>query len=160
MGRRVFSDQGLYFIKFQKYVKIGISTNMALRISTIQSYLPEKLKVLATFKYFGCYETQIHQQLDHLRVRGEWFLFSDEITQMIRSLKTSHRLINWDRETIIPIQIQTESKRAFREQKRIERQKARDRVQKAKDRLQRLNDLRRAPYSLAIPEKVIEAIAE
>lgn len=90
-----YSDQGLYFVKFQHYVKIGISSQMTKRFSEIQVCLPEKIEVLATFPHFAYYEKELHERFTHLRTRGEWFYLTPEIFQAIEELKTEHDSIDW-----------------------------------------------------------------
>lgn len=62
----------------QKYVKIGIASDVEKRIATLQTANPRVILLKRQYGPFGRKEAleiegQIHKRLAKMRVRGEWF---------------------------------------------------------------------------------------
>ena len=81
--------QGLYFIQCGDLVKIGKAKDVEARIKTLQTGCPLKLHLIAFFPLAGDRESAIHRRLSQLRVRGEWFRYTDEVDSVIRGLQTN-----------------------------------------------------------------------
>lgn len=66
-------------------VKIGISGNVASRLSGIQSGNAEPCRILASFEHSNAaaIERQLHVEFADLRLKGEWFTFDERITTLI-----------------------------------------------------------------------------
>lgn len=64
-------------------VKIGFTTDLRSRMHVIQSSTPNRLVLIAT--HWGELEDErsIHEQWQHLRVRGEWFRLTPELLAFI-----------------------------------------------------------------------------
>lgn len=62
-----------------KYIKIGRATNFKSRFSAIQCGCPHKLTLLRAVRtpIAVNVESYIHEQLEHVRIRGEWFSLPD-----------------------------------------------------------------------------------
>lgn len=69
------------------FVKIGRSKNPKSRLKDMQSGNAHKLKIIEVFKNRGHCESALHEQFKHLRVRGEWFEYSEEISEFINEKK-------------------------------------------------------------------------
>lgn len=69
----------VYFIQRGKEVKIGTTTNLQKRLSTLQVCSAEKLKVVATFEGGKELETSLHEKFKEDRINGEWFRYSRNI---------------------------------------------------------------------------------
>ena len=77
----------IYFIlSGDTHVKIGYSANMDIRLAALQSANPFELKLYRMVEGTVAKERELHARFKHLRVRGEWFLWCDEIKQAIREL--------------------------------------------------------------------------
>lgn len=66
----------IYFLQADKYVKIGITVNVASRMESLQCGCPYELKLLRTIK--GCTaadESWLHMHYKGNHFRGEWFVF-------------------------------------------------------------------------------------
>lgn len=70
----------VYFIK-NRYgeVKIGKATNVSKRLSQLKSGSPSDLYVFRTISGGIAEEKWLHKHFNHLRIRGEWFKFSEEM---------------------------------------------------------------------------------
>jgi hypothetical protein len=79
----------IYFIQSgrSEFVKIGYCKGEPrARLGQLQVGNPEELRLLAVIDGDLAFEAYIHQQLSHLRVRGEWFKWSDEMAEWARPL--------------------------------------------------------------------------
>lgn len=63
----------------RKYVKVGVSRNVARRFSEIQMSNPFPLSLVAVMPGWVREERRIHDAHKALHVRGEWFVFHDDI---------------------------------------------------------------------------------
>lgn len=79
----------IYFILAKKtnLVKIGTTTNMKNRFSTLSTGSPYELELLYTFPGYKQKEKELHKKFEHLRVKGEWFNYTDEIKVFIGALE-------------------------------------------------------------------------
>jgi len=76
-------------------VKIGKTTNVSARLSTLQTGSPYELRLFAVFCGKaecgnGELEESLHHSFAHLRIRGEWFKFTDEIRALKGALDEPH----------------------------------------------------------------------
>lgn len=67
----------IYVLRFENqkrgYFKVGISTNLPLRISDIQTACPFKLALIALRPGHRKEEKALHKQMEKFRTNGEWF---------------------------------------------------------------------------------------
>jgi hypothetical protein len=62
------------------YYKIGMTTNIASRLSSLSTASPVGMELIA-WKYGGAdQEKQLHDKYHAHRTRGEWFKFNDDVT--------------------------------------------------------------------------------
>lgn len=82
-------DEGqVYFIQAEGGgpIKIGKAVDPWQRLSQLQTGYHEPLKILAVMPGGLHAEKELHQKFAAYRVKGEWFLASDEILEFIRRL--------------------------------------------------------------------------
>lgn len=89
-GRKEDKTYYVYFISAKSPdfpIKIGISTTHAMRFAQIQSSLPFDIDVLAVVPVKDpLFERRLHRRFAATRLRGEWFMRSDELMAMINQL--------------------------------------------------------------------------
>jgi len=86
------SSHVVYFIGGDEGpVKIGMTTNLALRLQHMQTGSPIELKVLATVAGGAEVERGYHAAFANYRIRGEWFERSPAIVQEINYLSAKCR---------------------------------------------------------------------
>ena len=75
----------VYCIKSGPYVKIGISRRPYARMRQLQMATPYELEMKYLFycEYARDFEYDMHNELDHLRFRNEWFYYD---RQAVREL--------------------------------------------------------------------------
>jgi len=76
----------IYFVidKVNKAVKIGYTKwGAEERISSLQSGNPNELILIGVMSGDVNKETEIHQKFNHLRIRREWFYFTDEVASFL-----------------------------------------------------------------------------
>lgn len=77
----------VYVVGFDRYVKIGFSANVDVRIAQIQQGLPVPLTVYATFNNTTRRdEISLHHQFSAHRVMGEWFKVAGHLEDWIEEL--------------------------------------------------------------------------
>jgi hypothetical protein len=78
----------IYFIQSGKsdLVKIGYAADPQTRLRQLQCGNPEPLRLIATKDGEKDAEGQWHRRLAHLRVRGEWFRWCDEMRTHVRPM--------------------------------------------------------------------------
>lgn len=77
----------IYFVRsYNKHIKIGYSADPDYRRKCLQTGSPIKLHLQGTMN--GNFQTEagLHEMFDHLRVRGEWFRYADELKWFIRAV--------------------------------------------------------------------------
>jgi len=80
-----------YFISSEEnpsLVKIGKSTDLLTRLTDLQCGSSTILSLVATTRIHG--EVEVHSRFANYRKRGEWFDFSAEIKDFIRTNCTIH----------------------------------------------------------------------
>lgn len=75
----------VYFVLFGQYVKIGHAKCIRNRLTTIQISLPEKLVLLGVIHGGMNEERELHARFSNVWIRGEWFRFTEEIHDYIKS---------------------------------------------------------------------------
>lgn len=85
--RRIRSHNGFtYFITDGEIIKIGFSVDPKVRLLHLQTSTPRNLWIIGTI--LGDHERRLHQQFRHLRLNGEWFTATQELTDFIASALT------------------------------------------------------------------------
>ena len=83
-----YKTDKIYFIQAGDNgpIKIGVTNNVRKRLSILQTFSPQKLKLLAIIE--GSYDKErlIHQIFSKLRVRGEWFKPEPDLLEYINRL--------------------------------------------------------------------------
>lgn len=76
----------VYFIRCERFIKIGITNNLEKRMAALQGSNPFPLKLLHWMRYYSSLEEMLFQEFDDFRVRpnNEWFRDSDKIREFIR----------------------------------------------------------------------------
>ena len=76
----------VYFIQTadEKYVKIGYTTSLEKRLSTLSTASIFNLKLLFSFETDRSTEGELHKKFSHLRVNREWFKINHEILSYIK----------------------------------------------------------------------------
>ena len=114
----------IYFIRsYNKHIKIGYSNDPEYRIKSLQTGCPTKLHIQATM--IGCNKTEmgLHELFAHLRVRGEWFRYTDELKWFIRAIKENPNQIN-----IKTLYMESQKMRITSKSKRLKSNKLRKRI--------------------------------
>ena len=79
-NRRGFEpDWRLYFIRCEKFVKIGISMGHEIRAREIQAMNPFPVWTIGTIRGDKVLERDLHKLLYWVRHRGEWFRLTPSI---------------------------------------------------------------------------------
>ena len=78
-------DGGVYFVRMQDFIKIGVSWSVPRRLAALSTGMPFDIIGLGfihceNWKQALELEASLHQAFDAHRVRGEWFRLCDEIT--------------------------------------------------------------------------------
>jgi hypothetical protein len=78
----------VYFIldDSSQNVKIGKSDSPEERLKNLQTANASNLILLKTTKNFT--EKYVHDKFSHIRIRGEWFRYTDELKTFITAIKT------------------------------------------------------------------------
>lgn len=86
--RRQLSTGAVYFIRDKKGgpVKIGFSTNVEDRLSTLQTSHHGELYVMAAVAGAQTLEREMHATFKAFRLKGEWFKFQGPLRKYIESL--------------------------------------------------------------------------
>lgn len=69
--------------KEKRYMKIGKANNPKSRLATIQTSMPFDVEIVAQIIGNYSIENRLHKLFKHLRLRGEWFTYSDEILKHV-----------------------------------------------------------------------------
>lgn len=89
------TSQTVYYMRCQKFIKIGISKDPMMRLHQIQNgggtHFPRLLdiattKLVATEPGGMVREKEMHAKFSHLRHTGEWFTETPELTAHIKSV--------------------------------------------------------------------------
>lgn len=92
----LFEFEYIYFIKVLNYVKIGYTKNLNERLNNIQISNPYPLELLFVIKNDRNLESSIHKfyKKYNKHYRGEWFIYDDFTTRVIKLLKIYNKQIN------------------------------------------------------------------
>jgi len=78
----------IYFIRsYNKFIKIGTSVNSGRRLKELQTASPIDFKIKAVLD--GSYKTEkgLHELFSHIRHKGEWFRYTDELKWFMRAIQ-------------------------------------------------------------------------
>lgn len=77
----------VYFIadSADRFVKIGVGSNLEMRLRELQVGNPLTLRVVHSFVGSFFEEKELHQRFRAERVRGEWFHFRGEVVRYLAS---------------------------------------------------------------------------
>src|SRR6266481_301165 len=75
----------IYFFRSGELIKIGWSKEPASRLRELSTGNPN-LELVATMEGNRKSETELHRRFSHLRHKGEWFRFDDEIKDFIKAI--------------------------------------------------------------------------
>lgn len=78
---KVEPRKGVYVVGFGPYVKIGITTNLDLRMSGLQT--PEPVTLYALLPGWAREEQELHARFAEYRMQGEWFLRKGALAEWI-----------------------------------------------------------------------------
>ncbi len=80
----------IYFVKLDgfDYIKIGKSSQLKARLSSLAIGFPVKLILLCKFIALNHVERMLHQMFDEDRVRGEWFNGTDQIKSFMELINS------------------------------------------------------------------------
>lgn len=85
------SIEDLYLINMDNlFLKIGKSKNVKRRLLNLNSSSPKELGLLYVIKNKGNLETSILNKFSHLKTKGEWFIYSEEIIVEFEKLKNNN----------------------------------------------------------------------
>ena len=73
----------VYFIKCGPYIKIGVTCDIAIRLTDMQVGCPYDMEVIGTIDGGRCREKEIHGILAKSKHRGEWFHYSRDVEVLI-----------------------------------------------------------------------------
>lgn len=87
-ARRAEAVWHVYFMHAPdaKLVKIGVTSNLNVRLLALQNSSPVPLALLGCAEGDKATERALHAQWGHIRSHGEWFLATEELLSSIRSL--------------------------------------------------------------------------
>jgi hypothetical protein len=80
----------IYFVQSkQGFIKIGTAIDVDSRLSNLQTASPTTLKIKAVLE--GSYQTEkgLHELFEHIRYKGEWFKYNDELKYFIRAIRSN-----------------------------------------------------------------------
>lgn len=82
-ARKVAPMPRTYFVQCGDLVKIGKARDPRRRLIMMQTGNPVQLTLLLVCHGYAAPEKELHKQFAHLRVRGEWFRYGEEISGYI-----------------------------------------------------------------------------
>lgn len=84
--RQLHPPSQVYFIRAGEAVKIGRSTKPYERIADLSTAHHHKLELLATIDGGSKEEKALHRKFAALRIKGEWFRYSAELSKFIAGI--------------------------------------------------------------------------
>lgn len=75
----------VYFVRSGEALKIGMTSDLAQRLQTLQNASATRLVLLLTLPGDVKVERHYHAKFAHLRLEGEWFRAADELTRFLVS---------------------------------------------------------------------------
>ena len=85
--KTISADSVVYVVACGDFVKIGTTTNLSMRIKTLDAMNPYPVRLLASIKGAHGAEATLHRHFRSSHHRGEWFKLTDEMADW---LKHSH----------------------------------------------------------------------
>jgi hypothetical protein len=76
----------VYFVQADEAIKIGYSASPEMRLADLQIGSHQVLELIGIMEGTVKTEHAIHEQFDHLRIRGEWFASGLELLEFIDSV--------------------------------------------------------------------------
>lgn len=97
------SDGYIYFFSYPyedtRAIKIGFAVEPHQRQQVLQSGVPRDYCVEGIFRGTRLDEKLLHEKFQHLRIRREWFLAEDELTEFIDDMLDAALLLaSWPNE--------------------------------------------------------------
>lgn len=89
ISRSVTSVGYVYFLKSAGRVKIGFSTDVASRLSSIRTGCPVESRLVAAVPGTEDTETYFHRMFAAYRERGEWFRCEGLLAAMLRDMPST-----------------------------------------------------------------------
>lgn len=90
----------IYFIKSERYVKIGYSANPIKRVAQLKVSIPYHIKVVCIISGGLSDERNLHKKFMSSHYRGEWFHLSEEIVDYMDNAKNLMWQMGFDEEGI------------------------------------------------------------
>jgi hypothetical protein len=84
---KVEPRKGVYVVGFGPYVKIGITSNLDVRLSALQT--PEPVSVFALLPGWVREERELHIRFAEYRLQGEWFLRKGALADWIEAIRAA-----------------------------------------------------------------------
>lgn len=81
-------ETSVYFVSTGARIKIGVARNPAKRMVELQTGASHKLVLMGLIRGGRATERFLHKKFVHLRTSGEWFRFTPEIREFLRSVAT------------------------------------------------------------------------
>lgn len=81
----------VYFISRGDAIKIGFSRTPRERLAALQTQHPEALELMAAVPGTVRHERSLHQKFDHLRITGEWFQVTPELSEYVDLVRRTGR---------------------------------------------------------------------
>jgi len=81
---------GVYLIQFLHWYKIGCSSDLDLRIRNLEAHLPDELAIIHIWpcRNYRRLEQRFHNTFRAKRVKGEWFVLTDDDVKFLQSVST------------------------------------------------------------------------
>lgn len=73
----------VYFVRAGGLIKIGVSNDIAHRLTALKAMSPVPIALLASIPGDAKDERRLHEQFAHLRQHGEWFTAANELIDYI-----------------------------------------------------------------------------
>lgn len=81
--RRIPKKTYVYFLHAGRRMKIGFSNNPSKRADSMQTAVPERLRVALKMKGGRDLEREMHARFKDLHIRGEWFYYRGELSAFV-----------------------------------------------------------------------------
>lgn len=90
----LYNTELVYFIRENSgAVKIGCTNQIKHRLAGLQHTSPYPLTILALANGYKDLEKEIHKKLNSSRLKGEWFIYNEDLLKVIADLEWSGRLL-------------------------------------------------------------------
>ena len=123
-NNQCYNRHMIYFVRsYNQHIKIGYSNDPEYRVKSLQTGCPTKLHLQAIMNGNSQTESGLHELFAHLRVRGEWFRYTEELKWFIRTVK-----VNPDQNNIKTLYMDSQKMRIAAKSKRVISNKLRKRI--------------------------------